>query len=192
MIRNIKNVKNINNSDMPEAPRESNSSIMGVKKLSVTFVAIASWCVSYLALDLPTQAITTNYNNDYRACTGRLLSVGIKPEDAAKGCAAVLRPSQFSKCVSNIAKGTAIGATEALPFCRIARRPEELGACVVGINRNGQERANAAALTYCSRSLLPARFAQCVVGLRRELDYGVNQAMDICIDGSDRPSRLSQ
>lgn len=185
-------IEEINNSDIKDVSSDSNCSVMGAKKLSVTFLAIASWCASYLALGLPSQAITPNYNNDYRACAGRLLNAGIRPEDAAQACAAVLKPREFSKCVSNIAKGTAIGAGEALPFCRIARRPEELGACVVGINRNGQERANAAALTYCSRSLLPGRFAQCVVGLRRELDYGVNQAMDICIDGSDRPSRLSQ
>ncbi len=40
--------------------------------------------------------------------------------------------------------------------------------------------------TYCSRSLLPVRFAQCVVGLRAETDSAPVQAMDNCIDASDR------
>ena len=41
-------------------------------------------------------------------------------------------------------------------------------------------------LNYCRLSLLPVRFAECVVGLRREIDVTPTQAMNTCIDGSDR------
>ncbi|MCV3213807.1 hypothetical protein OGM63_09840 [Plectonema radiosum NIES-515] len=151
-------------------------------RLFVPALAVAGWMGS----PLPGMAITATYANDYRVCAGRLLSVGVTPDAASVGCANALRPKELSLCVSRIQKQTQIAATDALASCKQARRPEDLAACVVGISANAKEAVNPAALNYCSRSLLPVRFAECVVGLRAETDSAPVQAMDNCIDASDR------
>jgi hypothetical protein len=136
----------------------------------------------------PIQAITYSYRNDYRACAAQLLKVGVTPEAAAKNCATALRPRELSACVVTIRKETQITPIDALSACNQARRPEELSQCVVAISKVTQQTANPAALTYCGRSLLPISFAQCVVGLRQEIALNPTQALDTCIDASDRSS----
>ncbi|BAZ38915.1 hypothetical protein NIES4101_48600 [Calothrix sp. NIES-4101] len=135
---------------------------------------------------LPAIAQVSYWGNDYRACAGRLLRLGINAEEAAQACAQVLRPREFSTCVTRIQKQTQIAATDILPSCRLARRPDDLGTCVVGISASKKEAFDPSILNYCNRSLLPVRFAQCVVGLRSEVDFSALQAMDTCIDGSDK------
>lgn len=150
-------------------------------RLFVPALAVAGW----MAMPLPGMAITATYTNDYRVCAGRLLSVGVTADAASVGCASALRPRELASCVARIQK-TQIAATDALASCKQARRPQDLAACVVGISANAKEAVNPAALNYCSRSLLPMRFAECVVGLRAETDSAPVQAMDNCIDASDR------
>ncbi|WP_071191971.1 hypothetical protein [Trichormus sp. NMC-1] len=135
---------------------------------------------------LPSIAVTDSYKNDYRVCAAKLLSVGVTPQAASQGCAETLRPKELSTCVAQIKKQTQINPADALNSCNQARRPEDLAACVVGISKSTQEAVNPAALAYCGRSLLPVTFAQCVVGLRKEIDITPIQALDTCIDATDR------
>ncbi len=141
---------------------------------------------------LPTMAVTASYNNDYRVCAARLLGADVTAQAASQGCATALRPRDLASCVVDIRKNTKIAATDALASCEQARRPKDLASCVVGISRNTEEAINPAVLTYCGRSLLPVTFAQCVVGLRSEIDeLTPAQALDTCIDASDRVSGIS-
>ncbi len=145
-----------------------------------------------LVMNVPTMAVTGSYNaNDYRVCAGRLLALNISPEVVSQACSSTLRPRDLSGCVASIQKQTELSATDALSTCRTARRPSELATCVVGISKSTKEPANPAILNYCNRSLLPIRFAQCVVGLRAEIDFPSAQAMDSCIDASERIGNLS-
>lgn len=137
-------------------------------------------------MTLPAMGQIANFGNDYRACAGRLLRLGISAEEASRACAEVLRPREFSACVTRIQKQTQIAAADILTSCRLARRPDDLSTCVVNINSSKRETFDPSILNYCNRSLLPVRFAQCVVGLRKEIDFGAVQAMDTCIDASDR------
>lgn len=151
-------------------------------RLFVPVLAVAGW----MAMPLPGMAVTASYANDYRVCAGRLLSVGVTADAASVGCANALCPRELASCVARIQKQTQIAATDVLASCRQARRPQDLAGCVVGISANAKENVNSAALSYCNRSLLPVRFAECVVGLRAETDSAPVQAMDNCIDASDR------
>jgi hypothetical protein len=146
-----------------------------------------------LAMALPSNAITNllrRNQNEYRVCAARLLSVGIPPEAASTACAAALRPKEVSSCVGQIQRRTQIPATDSLPFCGQARRPNDLATCVVGIGTTSQETVNPAILSYCNRSLLPVKFGKCVVGLRSEIDFSPTQAMESCIDASERISNV--
>ncbi len=144
-----------------------------------------------LGTTLPSNALSTSFRrNDYRVCAARLLSVGVPAEAASVACAAALRPREVSSCVGKIQRKTQIPATDSLSFCGEARRPNDLATCVVGIGTRSQEIANPAILSYCSRTLLPVKFAQCVVGLRAEIDFSPTQAMENCIDASDRISNI--
>jgi hypothetical protein len=155
-------------------------------------LALTGW----LAMGLPSQAITTSYNtqvdtsyyNEYRVCAARLLSVNINAQAIAQACSTSLRPRDVSSCVLDIKKKTPIAATDALSTCSQVRYPRDLATCVVGINHYSKEAVNPAILNYCSRSLLPVRFAECVVGLHSEIKVATIQAMDSCIDASDRVS----
>ncbi len=153
-----------------------------VIRLFAPAMAVTGW----LAMTLPSTAVTASYANDYRVCAGRLLSVGVTAQAASQGCATALRPRDLASCVVQINRQTQIASTEALASCTQARRPEDLSTCVVGISKYTKEAANPAVLSYCGRSLLPVRFAECVVGLRAETDSAPTQAMDSCIDASDR------
>jgi hypothetical protein len=124
--------------------------------------------------------------NDYRGCAISLLRLGINGETAAQACAEVLRPRDFATCVTKIQKQTQVAATDILPSCRLARRPDDLATCVVGISASKKDAFDPSIFNYCNRSLLPVRFAQCVVGLRSEIDFSAVQAMDNCIDASDK------
>ncbi|MGD1871751.1 MAG: hypothetical protein ACFB02_01740 [Mastigocoleus sp.] len=124
--------------------------------------------------------------NEFRACAGRLVNVGITPEAASSSCANALRPNELSLCVTKIRKQTQIESVNALSACRKSRRPEDLATCAVGISKTTPADANVAILEYCGLSLLPVRFGKCVVGLKREIDLSPTQAMETCIDGSDR------
>ena len=95
-------------------------------------------------------------------------------------------PKRLATCVYDIQRQTNILATDALATCTRVRQPDELATCVVGISVNSQEETIPEVLNYCRLSLLPVRFAECVVGLRREIDVTPIQAMNTCIDGSDR------
>ncbi|MBD2567264.1 hypothetical protein [Anabaena lutea] len=135
---------------------------------------------------VPSIAVTDSYGNDYRVCAAKLLSAGVTPEAASQGCAKALRPKELSTCVAQIKEQTQINPADAFNSCSQARRPEDLAACVVGISKSTQEAVNPAALAYCGRSLLPVNFAQCVVGLRKEIDFTPIQALDTCIDATER------
>ena len=144
--------------------------------------------MSGLALNFPAQAasIPSTYLNDYRFCAARLLALKISGDAVATSCAEALNPKVLSTCVYDIQRQTNILAADALATCRQVRLPNELATCVVGISTNSPEKLIPEVLTYCRRSLLPTRFAECVVGLRREIDVTPVQAMNTCIDGSDR------
>jgi hypothetical protein len=139
-----------------------------------------------MALTLPAIAQVRYFGGDYRACAGRLLRLGINAETASQACAEVLRPREFSTCVTKIQKQTQVAAADILPSCRLARRPDDLATCVVGISASKKEAFDPSIFNYCNRSLLPLRFAQCVVGLRNQVDFSAVQAMDTCIDASDK------
>ncbi|WP_427161929.1 hypothetical protein ACQFX9_10350 [Aliinostoc sp. HNIBRCY26] len=130
-------------------------------------------------------SMATTYN-DYRACAGRLLGVGVSEQAASQACAEALRPTDLSACVVFIDQRTEIRANDALTTCTRARRPKELATCVVSVSKNTQEAINPDVLNYCGRSLLPVRFAECVVGLRAETKLAPSQALNTCINGSDR------
>jgi hypothetical protein len=151
-------------------------------RLTAPVLAIAG-C---LGASIPSVAFPIGYDNDYRACAARLLSVGITAQTASQGCATALHPRELSSCVLYIKKGTQISAADALSACSQARRPEDLATCVVEISKKTQVAVNPAALKDCGRSLLPVRFARCVVGLLSEINAAPTQVMDTCIDGSDR------
>jgi len=157
-------------------------------KLSAPIIAT----VGSFAINLPSNALINPFrkNNEYRVCAARLLSVGIPAETTASACAAALRPLEVSSCVGQIQRRTQIPATDSLSFCRQARRPNDLATCVVDIGTIRQEGVNPAILSYCSRSLLPVDFGQCVVGLRSEIDFSPTQAMESCINASDRISNV--
>lgn len=157
-------------------------------RLTIPVVTIAGLWTSIL----PSVAVSdAYYNNDYRACAGQLLKAGVKPQAAAQGCATALRPRDLSACVAAIRQRTKIEPTDALASCSRARRPKELASCVVGVSQNTKEEVNTAVLTYCGRSLLPVTFAQCVVGLRREVSLTPIQALDTCIDASERANGIA-
>ncbi len=141
-----------------------------------------------LALNFPVKAasVPSSYLNDYRFCAARLLALNISAEAVSTSCATALQPKRLSTCVYDIQRQTNILATDALTTCSQVRQPQELASCVVGISVNSQEETIPEVLDYCRLSLLPVRFAECVVGLRREIDVTPIQAMDTCIDGSDR------
>lgn len=149
-------------------------------------LAITGWFSLSLTLPAMGQIQSSTFGSDYRACAGRLLRLGITPEAASQNCAAVLRPRDFSNCVTRIQRQTQVAAADILPSCRSARRPEDLATCVVNISTSKRDSFDPSIFNYCGRSLLPVRFASCVVGIRREIDYSAVQAMDTCIDASDR------
>jgi hypothetical protein len=153
---------------------------------TVPVVVIAGLLTSIL----PSHAVIDSYRNDYRACAAQLLSVGVTTEAASQGCATAMRPRELSTCVAQIKKQTQINPTDALYSCGQARRPEDLATCVVGISKSTKEEINQATLSYCGRSLLPVTFAQCVVGLGKEIKMTSIQALDTCIDASDRSSGI--
>ncbi len=168
---------------------KSNRPISSLICLAAQFLTVPAW----LGMTLPSTAATipTSYRNQYRSCVGRLLDIDISPEAAASACAAALRPTDLSKCVAKIEQQTAIASQDALATCRQVRRPNELANCVVGISRNIEEDAIGSVLNYCGRSLLPERYAECVVGLRIEADFTPTDAMNSCIDASDRLGAVS-
>ncbi|AFZ00539.1 hypothetical protein [Calothrix sp. PCC 6303] len=151
--------------------------------VTVTATSLATLTFPVLA---EVDMVPTSYLNDYRVCAARLLKLGVRAEDTSKSCASVLRPREFSVCINQIQKKTQLKAEDTLIPCRQARRPEEFAACVVSISAKEQEAIAPTALSYCGRSLLPVRFAQCVVGVRSETDFASVQAMDTCIDASDK------
>lgn len=125
--------------------------------------------------------------NEYRVCAIRLQRAGIRPEAISAACSVALHPKELGDCVVGITRKTDITAIDALTTCRQVRRPLELSSCVVDISRRTQKPEPSAVLDNCRRSLLPVRYAQCVVGLSQRIDLTAAQAMDSCIDGSDRP-----
>ncbi len=140
-----------------------------------------------LALNSATAAsVPSSYRNDYRFCAARLLALNLPAAAVSPACANALEPKRLSTCVYDIQRQTNILAADALATCNQVRQPDQLATCVVGISTNSQEETIPEVLNYCRLSLLPVRFAECVVGLRREIDVTPVQAMDTCIDGSDR------
>ncbi len=149
-------------------------------RLTAPVLAIAGWLLAIAP------GMAASYNNDYRVCAGRVLGDGVTAQAASQACARALRPRDLASCVVYIKNNTEIAATDALSACNQARRPKELASCIAGISKNTQGAVNPDVLNYCGRSLLPVRFAQCVVGLRSEIDLTPIQALNTCIDGSDR------
>lgn len=156
-------------------------------RLTAPVLAVAG----LLGMSFPSVALTVSYSNKYRACAGRLISVGVTAQAASQACATALRPADLSTCVLDMSKKAQIPAVDALSGCRRARQPKELATCVVAISRNTQGAVNPDVLNYCGRSLLPVQFAQCVVGLRSEIDLAPIVALNTCIDGGDRLSAFT-
>ena len=157
-------------------------------KFNWSIAATTSLAISGLALNFPAMAasVPSTYLNDYRYCSARLLALNVSAEAVSTSCANALYPKRLATCVYDIQRQTNILATDALATCTQVRQPDELATCVVGISINSQEETIPEVLNYCRLSLLPVRFAECVVGLRREIDVTPTQAMNTCIDGSDR------
>lgn len=179
---------------LSQAGNSQGSSALGIfesKRMDLTTPVLA--IVGFLAImiPVPSMAVAVSNANDYRVCTAQLLDLGLTQQAASRGCAKALRPRELSGCVVRINQQTQISAVDALSSCEQARRPQDLSTCVVGISRNTQESVRTTVLNYCLRSLLPERFAQCVVGLRTVIDIAPTQAMDTCIDASDRVSGFS-
>lgn len=175
--------------DMPTARQKRERTVSDLICFAATRLAVAGW----LAMTLPSTAaiVPSSYRNDFRGCAGRLLSIGISSDAAANACAGALRPKDVSRCVLRIHQQTAIAAQDVLSACTQVRRPNDLSRCVIGISSNSRQEAVPGVLDYCRRSLLPVNFAECVVGLRREIDVAPTQAMESCINASDRPSNFS-
>jgi AraC-like DNA-binding protein len=157
-------------------------------KFNWLFLAATPLVVSGLALNSPATAasVPSSYLNDYRFCAARLLALNISGDAVSTACANALSPKVLATCVYDIQRQTKILATDALATCRQVRQPNELATCVVGISTNSPAEKIPEVLNYCRLSLLPTRFAECVVGLRREINVTPVQAMNTCIDGSDR------
>ncbi|MEA5506427.1 hypothetical protein VB735_25620 [Halotia wernerae UHCC 0503] len=149
-------------------------------RLTAPVLALAGWLLAIAP------GMAASYNNDYRACAGRVIGEGVTAQAASQACARALRPRDLASCVVYIKRNTEITAADTLSACNQARRPKDLASCVTGISKNTQGAVNPDVLNYCGRSLLPVRFAQCVVGLRSEIDLTPTQALNTCIDGSDR------
>lgn len=176
---------------------QKNCQTLVEKKLPLRSLLTSSLVITGLATMLPATAVTTiptSYRNDYRFCTARLLALNISTAAVSSACSTALNPRRLSTCVYDIERRTSISAIDALPSCRQVRQPNELASCVVGISVNSQEETIPEVLDYCRRSLLPVKFAECVVGLRQEIDVPPTQAMDNCINASDRsiPASLRQ
>ena len=122
---------------------------------------------------------------DYDRCARDLLRAKVASADVADACAKALRPKDLGVCVDRIV-ATNVSGSDALSVCRNVRRPVEASTCVVDIRRKAAETALVDVLDSCRRSLLPERFSKCVVDLNRELKLATKQAIDTCIDASDR------
>ncbi|WP_414528939.1 hypothetical protein [Nodularia chucula] len=155
--------------------------------LTTPVLVVAGW----LAMMVPSMAVTASYANDYRFCIAQLLNLGITEQAISQGCAKALRPRELSTCVVRINQQTEISGANALSFCEKARRPQDLSTCVVGITRNIQGADQTSVLQSCSTSLLPERFAECVVGLGSEINIAPTQAMNTCLAASDHASGFS-
>ncbi|KAM3101176.1 hypothetical protein ACKFKF_09360 [Phormidesmis sp. 146-12] len=151
--------------------------------------------VSLLAIALPIApakaeifgGIFSNQPNPYLVCSRDLAGAKISTADAASACAQALRPRDLGTCVVRIANNK-IAGTDALSVCRQVRRPVEAGNCVVRIRQQASDAAVVDVLDSCRRSLLPERYAECVVGLNRQLKVAGKEAINTCLNASDRPS----
>lgn len=131
--------------------------------------------------------IFTNQKNPYLVCSRDLSDAKISTTDAASACSQALRPQDLGTCVTRIANDK-IAGTDALSVCRQVRRPIEAGNCVVRIRRQASDAAVVDVLDSCRRSLLPERYAECVVGLNRQLKVAGKEAINTCLNASDRPN----
>jgi hypothetical protein len=124
---------------------------------------------------------------DYQTCVKGVLSTGVQAKEAGAACAAALRPTDVSKCVTKINGQTKITGIDALNSCQRVRRPNELATCVVNINSLSKTPATdtLSILDSCRRSLLPERFAQCVVGLSGQINSPTSEIMNTCLDARD-------
>jgi hypothetical protein len=126
---------------------------------------------------------------DYDRCARQLSQAKVATADIASACAQAVRPGDLGVCVDRITRVNVSGA-DALSVCRNVRRPVEAATCVVDIRRRAAETALVDVLDSCRRSLLPDRFSECVVELSRNLKLATKQAIDTCIDASDRATDL--
>lgn len=183
-------------SDMSTAREKRDRLGSSLIRFATAQLAVASWLAMTLssadaAYDLNHYPYSYLDSTDFRVCASRLASVKISPDDAATACAGALRPRSISSCVVSIKRRTSIDAMDALSTCQQARRPDELASCVVGISRNSKGKADPDDLNYCGRTLLPVRFGDCVVGLRRASQLDPLQAMNSCLNATDRLFDLS-
>ncbi|MBW4422064.1 MAG: hypothetical protein KME13_23095 [Myxacorys californica WJT36-NPBG1] len=124
--------------------------------------------------------------NLYRQCATDLLRAKVPNAVAAAACSNTVRPDDLGVCVRRMAE-VQVAGEQAVEVCRRVRRPLEAGTCVVHISRNAAQTLFADVLEGCRRTLLPLSFSQCVVGLNRDLNLATKQAIDTCLDTSDRP-----
>lgn len=126
---------------------------------------------------------------DYDNCARALADAKIAPAEAASACANALRPKDLGVCVTRINRNNISGA-DALSVCSQVRRPVDAATCVVNIRTKAAQTALVDILDSCRRSLLPDRFGKCVVDLHTELKLPTKQAIDTCIDATDRAQDL--
>lgn len=126
---------------------------------------------------------------DYDNCAKAMAGAKISTADAASACANALRPKDLGVCVTRITQNNVPGV-DALSVCRQVRRPVDAATCVVNIRTKAAQTALVDVLDGCRRSLLPDRFGKCVVDLHTELKLPTKQAIDTCIDATDRAQDL--
>jgi hypothetical protein len=175
---------------MPNSDRSPLSRLITSRKSLWGVTGLATVGVLITNIPIPS-AQADNYRlnpsaADYQTCVKGVLSTGVQANEAGAACAAALRPTDVSKCVTKI-NGAKITGIDALNSCQRVRRPNELASCVVGINNLSKTPATdtLSILDFCRRSLLPDRFAQCVIGLSGQINSPTSQIMNICIDARD-------
>ncbi len=167
--------------------------VMRSKKMCGSVASLVTTSLMAIALPIsPAKAelfggIFKNQPNPYLVCSRDLAGAKISASDAASACSQALRPQDLGACVVRIANDK-IAGTDALSVCRQVRRPIEAGNCVVRIRQQASDAAVVDVLDSCRRSLLPERYAECVVGLNRQLKVAGKEAINTCLNASDRPN----
>ena len=125
--------------------------------------------------------------NLYRRCAEDLTRAKVSTTETADACSKAFRPDDLGVCVRRMTE-VQVAGPDALSVCRQVRRPLDASTCVVDIGRKATQTVFADVLDNCRRSLLPVQFSQCVVGLNQKLKISTKDAIDSCINATDRPN----